>query len=228
MLKRSIAQIMVLLIVVVGISGCAELEETPALKARHLVNQAAETIDRFRTLEGLQDFAKHIPEAHALVIFPSLIKAGFMVAGEAGSGVLIARDGTGSWGQPSFYTLGAASFRGQLGIQDTEVILVIRNPGALQSIIEHQGKIGADAGVTVGIYGVGVEASTTSNLDADVVAFANSRLGAFMGMSLEGAVMVTRHDFNEAYYKPGATPQSILAGQNSSPTSDHLIKTLDK
>jgi len=228
MLKIPIVRMLLLLGVMFAVPGCAQFEETPSLKVSHLVNRAAETVNRFKTLEGLKEFAKHIPEAHAVVIFPSLIKAGFMLAGEGGSGALIVRNDAGNWGQPAFYTLGAASVGGQMGVQDTEVVLVIRSPGALQSIMEHQGKIGADAGVTVGIYGVGVEASTTTNMNADVMAFANSRLGAFMGMSLEGAVLVTRHDLNEAYYQVGATPESIMAGNNVNPSSDILIRALQR
>ena len=142
-------------------------------------------------------------------------------------GVLIARDPAGRWGQPAFYTLGAASFGLQFGVQDTETVLVIRNDGALQSILKDQGKFGADLGITVGLYGTGMEASTTTNLRLDVLAFTNSKVGAFAGASLEGAVLARRRDLNEAMYGQGATPDAIInEGRYKTPKAERLRSVL--
>ena len=70
----------------------------------------------------------------------------------------------------------------------------------MRAFLEHQAKLGADAGLTVGVFGGGLEASTTTNLGADVLAFAHSVVGAFGGVAPEGAVLVRRKDLNEAYY----------------------------
>lgn len=193
-----------------ALPACTTLQEDSAVKARHLVGASAATIDRFRTIKDLQTFARNIPDSKAVVILPSLVKAGFIGAGEGGNGVLIARYADGSWGQPAFYTLASASVGLQAGIQETEVILLIRNDGALQAILDNQGKFGADAGLTFAVFGVGLEASTTSNLNADVLAFANSKVGLFGGASLEGSVLVRRQDLNTAIYGAKATPQKII------------------
>ena len=148
---------------------------------------------------------------------------------EGGSGVLIARRADGSWGYPAFYTLGAASIGIQFGIQDTETVLVIRNDGALRSIIKNQGKFGADLGVTAGFYGAGMEASTTTNLRLDVLAFTNSKVGVFGGASLEGAVLARRWDMNEAFYAKGATPEKIvLEGLYKNTQADRLRSALGR
>lgn len=194
-----------------GVTACAEMEESPTLKANHLVDQAVATVERFRTIEGLQNFSSHLPTAEAVAVFPRVIKAGFIFGAEAGNGVLMARTPGGGWSSPAFYTMGAGSFGVQIGAQDTEIILVIRNQGALQAIMNDQAKIGADTGVTAGIYGVGAEASTTTSLGVDVLAFANSRLGGYIGASVEGAVLARRQDMNEAIYGAGATPQRIVS-----------------
>ena len=55
--------------------------------------------------------------------------------------------------------MGTGSFGLQIGAQDTEMILVIRNQGAVDAVLKDQAKFGADAGFTAGIYGVGAEAS---------------------------------------------------------------------
>ena len=112
--------------------------------------------------------------------------------------------------EAAFYTLAGASFGLQIGLQDTEIVLVLRSEKALNAILEHQAKLGADAGITVGVVGMGVEASTTTALGPDVLAFANSILGLYGGASLEGAVLVRRTDLNEAFYAPGAVARAIV------------------
>lgn len=211
-----------------GLAGCAEYDESPVLKAEHLVDSAVATVERFQTLQGLQRFAKFMPDATAIAIFPSVIKAGFFIGGEAGNGLLMVRNGSG-WSSPAFYTMGAGSFGLQFGAQDTEIILVIRNKGALDAILKDQAKIGADAGITAGIYGVGAEASTTTNMGADVLAFANSKVGGYLGASVEGAVIARRQDINEAVYGRGKTPKDIVTDPNNHMArADRLVQVLSK
>lgn len=201
--------------IVAGLVGCAEMEESPLLKASHLVDSSIQTVERFQTIEGLQRFNEFLPKAYAVAVFPRVIKAGFFVGGEAGNGVLLARIAGGDWSAPAFYTLAAGSFGLQIGAQDTEVILVIRSKGALDAILSDQAKFGADAGITAGVYGVGAEVSSTTNLGVDVLAFANSRVGGFIGASVEGAVMARRQDMNEAVYGQGMTPPKIVNDPNA-------------
>ena len=217
----------VFLIGTLGLSACQELRETPAEGSVRLVDWSADTIENFARLPELKEFAKTLPDARAVMVLPALVKAGFFFGAEGGSGVLMARNADGTWGYPAFYTLGAASIGLQFGIQDTETILVIRNEGALKSIIKDQGKFGADLGVTFGVVGAGMEASTTTNLRADILAFTNAKVGAFAGASLEGAVLARRRDMNEAFYGQGATPEAIIfQGRYKNPKADPLRSAL--
>lgn len=210
-----------------GLSACQEFTETPEAGTARIIEMSAETVENFIRLPHLKEFSKYLPGARGLLVFPAVVKAGFIVAAEGGSGVLIARTKGGGWGYPAFYTLGAGSLGLQIGIQDTETILVIRNDGALRSIIKNQGKFGADLAITAGFYGAGMEASTTTNLGMDVLAFTNAKVGAFAGASLEGAVLVRRRDMNESFYGPGATPDGIiLEGRHRNPRADKLRSVL--
>jgi lipid-binding SYLF domain-containing protein len=207
-------------------TACAQLEDAPQSTTQKLIDHAVYTINDFRANKELKPFAHYLAEARAVVVLPSVLKAGFFAGGEGGNGVLVARTANGGWGQPAFYTLAAASFGLQFGVQDTAIVLIIRNDGALKSIMSHQGKIGADAGASIGLFGVGMEASTTTNMGADIVAFANSNLGAYLGASLEGAVLVVRNDLNTAFYGKGATPESIIAGRSTNPRTERLRSVL--
>ncbi|PIW28651.1 MAG: hypothetical protein COW30_06975 [Rhodospirillales bacterium CG15_BIG_FIL_POST_REV_8_21_14_020_66_15] len=208
------------------LAGCTRLESEPPVAARHVVQAATATVERFTTVPQLADAAKHIATARALVVLPNLVKAGFIAGGEGGNGVLLARSAGGGWSQPVFLALGAASVGLQAGVQQTEVILAIRSEEALHAVLKNQGSIGADSGITAAVYGAGIKGATTTNAGADIIAFANSKSGLYAGFSLEGAVFFRRRDLNEAFYGPGATPESILAGGRSNPAAEPLIQAL--
>jgi lipid-binding SYLF domain-containing protein len=210
------------------LGACSTWSPPPGVTARNLIVPSAQTVERFRIHKDLKKFSELLSTARGVVILPRVIKAGFFAGGEGGNGVLLTRASDGTWGYPAFFTLGAASFGLQFGVQDTAIVLILRNEGALQSILKYQGKIGADTGATVGVVGVGLEASTTTNLGADIVAFATSNVGAYLGASLEGAVLAKRRDLNEAFYGEGATPETILSGRLKNPEADKLRQVLAK
>jgi lipid-binding SYLF domain-containing protein len=157
---------------------------------------------------------------------PEVIKGAFVIGAEGGPGVLLARDAAGNWGYPAFYNVGAGSFGLQIGGQSAQVILVLRSQGAVESVVFHQGKLGADAQLTVGHVGAGMQASTTTNVGADIVGFSRAA-GIFGGVSLEGGLISRRDDLNQAFYGPGATPQAIvLQHRFSNPQADGLRAAL--
>ncbi len=197
-------------IAAVGLSSCAEFRHARPTVADNLVAHAADTVERFKVLPQMADFKHEIATAKGIVVLPSVFKAGYFVGGEGGSGVLVVRGAEGVWSHPAFYTLAGASIGVQIGFQDTEIVLVLRSDKALNAVLDHQAKLGADVGITVGVVGMGIEASTTTALGPDVLAFANSILGLYGGASLEGAVLVRRTDLNEAFYAPGAVPRAIV------------------
>ena len=194
----------------VGLASCAEFGDDRLAQARQLVARATDTVEGFRTDPALVRFSGYMRGARGIVVLPSVVKAGFVGAAEVGNGVLLARGADGTWSDPAFYTLGAASFGLQIGIQYTEMVFILKSDRAVRSVIEHQGKLGADLGLSVGLVGAGMEASTTTNLGVDIVALTNSIIGAYGGASFEGAVLARRMDLNPAYYGAGATPQAIV------------------
>ena len=223
MFRRAAALALTLLL-----CACASPSTPPADVARALVADAVETLYQFRQHKSLREYAKYMPDAAAVVILPDVVKGGWFFGAEAGSGVLLEKRDDGGWSDPSFHTLTAASFGLQIGIQDTSVVLIVRSKKALEAILKHQGKIGADIGATAAYVGAGMEASTTSNFGADVLAFATPVLGAYIGGSLEGSVLVTRRDLNEAVYGAGATPRAILDGKYRTDIATSLKAALAK
>ena len=172
-------------------------------------------IDSLKALEILKNredrlvFLSALKNAAGVAIFPAVYKAGFFVGAEGGNGLIMARDTQGNWGYPAFYTLASGSWGIQFGGQRAGVVLILRSQKAVEAVLKHQGKAGADLGIALGSIGAGLEGSTTTNLAADIVAFSDAK-GLFGGVSLEGTAIVRRNDLNREYYGADVTPAAIL------------------
>ena len=191
-----------------------------------LVDNARYTLEKMVRNPELKPLPGLLRKAKAVLIVPSLLKAGFFVGGEGGSGVLLARGAGGEWSNPAFFGIGSGSFGLQIGFQDSEVIFLIMSRRTLESMLEAKVKLGADASVSAGPVGIGFEGGTAINLNADIYSYALSR-GAFLGVSFEGSVTVEDRNRNRAYYGPDATARSILVNQrHSNAGAGELLRVL--
>lgn len=228
-MRRTAVCRLVSMALVFFLAACVQLPSPTADDAKALIAKARWTVQTFKQSPGdnMKTFRRMLKDAAGVAIFPGIVKAGFVFAAEGGSGVIMARDPkTGKWGQPGFYFLGAASFGLLIGGQVAEVVLILRSPGALEALIDHQGKLGADMEITTGPIGAGIEGSITTNLGADIVAFSQAA-GLYGGISVEGAVLAKRRDMNTALYGAGATPRGIiLEGKFTHPAADSLRAAL--
>ena len=200
----------------------------PDIGAESLVESSRWTIETFKRNpeQPIQVFREQMKDAKGVVVFPNVLKGAFVLGAEGGSGVLLMRKEDGTWGYPAFYTLGGGSLGLQAGARASEMVLVLRTDRAVEAIVRDQGKLGGDMEITVGPIGAGLSASTTTNLGADVVGFSQGA-GLYGGLSLEGAALVRRGDYNEAYYGAGATPEGIVFdGMYANPHADALRKAL--
>lgn len=223
-----VMSILVLALAVPVLAACATKPMSDGERAQQVIDAATKTVQTFKATqeEPFGQFRTLLPEAQGILVFPGVIKGGLIVAAEGGNGVLLAKDAAGHWGAPAFYFLGAGSVGLQAGAQVGDMVLLVFSTDAVKSIIEHQGKLGADLGIVVGTVGAGVEAATTTNVGADVLAFSQG-IGAFAGGSLEAAALVKRNDLNEAFYGQALDPTAIvLNGQGQNPAADGLRAAL--
>lgn len=194
-------------------------------KLQGLVDQARITVQSFVSDSNYADMRRQLANAKGVLVLPQLIKASFIFGGEGGSGLLLAKT-AGTWSQPANYTLAAGSVGFQIGGEVSEVMLLLMSNRAVEAILRNEFKLGADASVAAGPVGGGIEASTTTNLGADILSYSRSK-GLAIGVSLEGAVITARHARNEAYYGRSAHPRDILYHNAvSSAGTDELRQTL--
>jgi lipid-binding SYLF domain-containing protein len=196
------------------------------LGQQELVDRA--TLAAQEILDGSQgnDARNLLPRARAVMICPRVFRAGFLFGGEGGGCVLLARGGGGSWSSPAFYSVGGGSFGLQAGIQDAEVMMMILTTNGLRAVMDSQFRLGADASVAVVTVGGGVEGATTTNLNADIVAFARTR-GLFAGVSLQGSVMSSDSEGDQLYYgQPVGPVEIVMAMRVNNPAADPLRTVL--
>ena len=210
------------MICVATLVACSQFARPPEDLAVVVLSQSIDTLAQFRANPDLRRIDEILPSAAGVMILPRVVKGGFIAAAEIGTGVLLARRDDQTWSYPAYYLLSGGSVGLQAGLQETAVVMVIRNREALDAVVEHQGKFGADIGVTVGWSGIGYEGATTANLGVDIVAVSAANLGVFGGASLEGSAMIRRTDLNEQVYGPETTPRDILFGDLANGIADPL------
>jgi len=191
------------------------------VKQQGLVDKARVTLESFMADKSQTWLMGNLHQAKALIIVPSLLKAGFVVGGSGGSGVLIVQDHkTGQWSEPAFYTLGSGTVGLQIGAESAEVIMMVRTQKALDKLFTSSFKLGGDTSMAVGPMGVGAKA----NIVADIVSFTRTK-GAYAGVSLEGSVIKIRDKWNEAYYGKAVSPIDIIVKRSVSNPGSKALRT---
>jgi lipid-binding SYLF domain-containing protein len=195
--------------------------------ARSILNESISAVYGVRRDPNFREnFDRYLKRAKGVLVVPSFFKGGFIVGGAYGNGLLMSRDRNGDWSAPAFYRMGAGSLGLQIGAQQSAMVFLIMTDRGLTSLMNDEFKLGANVGVTAVTKGANLEAATTTNMQNDILAFANAK-GAYGGVSVEGAVIKPRHDWNQAFYGRGATPKAIaLDRRYPNPEAEPLWQAL--
>lgn len=191
----------------------AAVESIQMAAAGQRENKRAETaVDVLRTVMSTPD--RRIPEAlleqaHAIAVVPDLVKAGLVVGGRHGRGLVSIRTPDGTWSNPCFISITGGSFGFQAGVQSSDIVLVFRTARGVDTLVNGKFTLGADASVAAGPVGRQGQASTDGQLKAEILAYARTR-GLFAGIALDGSVMSIDREANESVYGNDTTPRQIF------------------
>ncbi|MBX9634421.1 MAG: lipid-binding SYLF domain-containing protein [Magnetospirillum sp.] len=223
-----LARLLVLAALWVSLGGMPAFAQTVSDQTM-MVSKAVSTVERLRRDSGLSaDVNSLLARARAVLVIPDLVKGGFFLGAEYGTGVLLTKDGQGTWSGPAFYSIASGSLGLQIGLQDSESLFIIMSEGGLRAVMNDRFKAGAEAGVAVAHIGAGALAATTSNAGADIYAFSKA-VGAYGGASLAGSGILPRHSWNAAYYGGNPSPEDIvIARRLNSPQADRLRDVLGR
>ena len=174
--------------------------------AQGIVDKARVTFGDFMRDDNYSWMREHLKDAKGVLIYPQVLKAGFIIGGSGGTGVLLAKDGkTGEWSDPAFYTLGSVSYGLQIGGEAAEVVVLVMSQKGVDALLTSKFKLGGDTSIAVGPVGTGAKA----NITADFISFAKSK-GLYAGLNLDGSYLDVRDSLNKAYYGKDATPVDII------------------
>jgi lipid-binding SYLF domain-containing protein len=186
---------------VTGATGAPRAEQT-------LIDNAAAAWTRLEHDSRFAEMDALLARAHAVMIFPRLIKASFIFGGEGGTGVLLARGVAGDWSDPAFYSLGSPSVGLQIGFQEATVVLFILERDMLDRLLDGELTLGKNISAVIGPRGE--QGQSSSELVSKPIRALVDAAGAYAGISLDGYVIGPRQRHNIAYYGEGATPRAIL------------------
>jgi lipid-binding SYLF domain-containing protein len=205
MMKRMLCPLLALTLIGLPLSAAIDKKEADRL-------QNCGTV-----LKEILDIPDDIPQdlldkSECVIVYPSVLKAAFVIGGSYGRGAMTCRTGehyTGPWSAPSMMALEGGSIGFQIGGQATDFVLLVMNARGAHSILNSKVKLGADASVAAGPKGRTAAAATDVTLRAEVLSYSRSR-GLFAGISLEGSTVRPDNDANERVYGKKLEAESII------------------
>jgi lipid-binding SYLF domain-containing protein len=150
-----------------------------------------------------------LDKAECVAIVPGLKKAGLGLGGKYGKGLVMCRQGKKSWSAPSFITIEGGSVGFQIGVQQTDVVMLIMNRKGIEKLIGDKFTLGADASAAAGPVGRDASAQTNVRLDAEILTYSRAK-GLFAGVSLNGATLRQDKDDNNDFYGKEINARAIL------------------
>jgi SH3 domain-containing YSC84-like protein 1 len=150
-----------------------------------------------------------------VIVIPGLKKAAFIIGGDYGRGLMTCRTGEsfkGRWSAPIMMASGGGDIGFQLGVEATDVVILVLNDDGARSLMKSKVKLGAEASVAAGPVGRTTEASTNEVMSAQMLSYSRAR-GVFAGISISGMTLRVDGDANENLYRRKVGPQQILDGQ---------------
>lgn len=152
---------------------------TFAKSANQLNTDADASIKKFeKEVKGGSSF---LSKVKGYLVFPSVIKGGFIVGGEYGEGVLRVNGTT-----KHFYSMTSASIGYQAGVQEHSVLIAFLSEASLNNFIKSNGwEAGVDGAITVADWGKNKDISSIS-YEKPIVAFIYGAEGLMLGVSIEG------------------------------------------
>lgn len=150
-----------------------------------------------------------LKKGDGVIILPGMISVGFGVGVSHGNGVMLFRK-DGEWNNPVFVSMSGASYGYQIGAQSSDVVLSIKRPNSIESLLDGKLTLGVDASMSAGPVGRDTSAATDPALSTEIYSWSRSR-GLFAGVALDGSILTVNDDANASFYnKPGISASDII------------------
>lgn len=183
------------------------------------VNEAAKVVQQMKSDPQVN---KLMQQAKAIFIVPDYGRAGLVIGGQGGEGVLVARN-RGKWSGPVFYHLGGVSIGAQAGAAAGSIAMLLMNDKAVNSFRQNNNfSLNVDAGLSIINYSARAQGSAGNG---DVIVWSGTE-GAYAGATV-GVTDIHPDDAdNRAFYRKSVSAQDIISGKVSSPQARRLEQVL--
>lgn len=197
-----------------------------AASPESIITGAVSIIEEMSSANDVSTMADTVKTSRAIAIVPSMVKAGFILGGEYGEGLILRHD-NGKWYGPSFYNIGGGSFGFQAGIQEVGLLLAVINERGVGAFMGSKTKLGGDFAIAAGPTGRRAEAATDAQIKASIYSYSISK-GLFAGVSLDGSVISISVKRNKQYWGDKVTAKDALQKPADDKRIQPLIKALDE
>ncbi len=207
------------LVIFAGSSFAATSPET-------IISEATSMIGEMSSQNDVSTMANTVKSSRAIAIVPSMVKAGFILGGEYGEGLILRYEG-GKWYGPSFYNIGGGSFGLQIGAQSVSLLLAVTNEKGVGAFMGSKTKLGGDFSIAAGPMGRRAEAATDAQVKASIYSYSIAK-GLFAGVSLDGSVISISVKRNKQYWGDKVTAKEALQKPADDTRILPLVKALDE
>ncbi|SRR5579885_630634 len=208
---------MLILFITVFIFGFCLIGQA-RVKTDKRAQQAADVLNQ----EMAQDPANRIPEelvmnAKCIIVYPEVIKAGFIIGGQRGKGLMSCRhEKTGKWGAPAFYNLTGGSIGLNFGGASGDVIILVMDKDGENAILSGATTLGS--GRVVSAKGVTGYNADVRNMRASIITYAHPKGGLYVGIELDGTSLSFNEKDNKKAYGKEMTPLQTVFEQKEIPS----------
>ncbi len=156
---------------------------TPSVMAADVAGIDHDVDAALNKLYGTTPAARALaPKAKAILLFPNIVKAGFLFGAQYGNGALRERGKT-----VGYYNIAAVSYGLQAGVQSYAYAMFFMSDSALQYLKESKGfEVGVGPSIVVVDAGM-AKTLTTTTAKEGVYAFVFGQEGLMAGLGLQGS-----------------------------------------
>jgi lipid-binding SYLF domain-containing protein len=203
-----------------GFSARPALADPPQI----LVDSATLSIENI--MDGAQGQAaqSYLHRARAVVVCPNIFRAGLVFGGEGGACVMSARGAGGTWSYPAFYNLGGGTFGAQIGVQNSQVMMMVMTGPGFDNLLNSQIKFGGEAGASAATFGTGVAGGMSTDLNTDIVVFSKSQ-GLYGGATISGSSLSNDVNAQQSYYGSALSARQIIVDMQGSNNGANPLRT---
>ena len=179
-MKKQIRTVALLLVTVVTTAIVAAPRPAVAADAAKISREAHAALNTLYEKKLIPNVLGE--KAKAILVFPSILKAGLIIGGQGGNGALLVDGKT-----VGYYNIAAASYGLQAGVQEFGYAMLLMTDSARAYLDKSEGwEVGVGPSIVVMDAGAGKSLTTTTAKD-DVYAFIFSQKGLMAGIGIQGS-----------------------------------------